>query len=422
VSFEERLREAAYTPPSGGRLLFLYEQTGRETPKRTAAFSHPLVDGSYVQDNGLGSPVYSLRCIFNGGDHDLDADAFEAALLERGPGLLEHPVYGRKVVVPFGQITRREDLRRAANETVIETSFWETIEEIYPQTEEDPRSATQAALSDYDEAIAEQFDDQAELDDAAARASVGVTATAQARGAVGALNDAAKATAAASRALRDAEQALNQGLDVLLGEPLALAQQVVQLVRAPAIAASALAARLEGYGDFASSIFASLPGRPADALAQGDFPRRRRAIRNDLLMSDVYASAAVSGSVQSVLEQRFRARPEALAAAAEVLRQFDAWVHWHETSFAALGIVDTGEVYRALRSAAAYVAGYLVEISFTLVPERRIVLDRPRTILDLSAEIFGEVDARLDELIATNELTGDEILELPRGKTIVYYP
>ena len=52
---------------------------------------------------------------------------------------------------------------------------------------------------------------------------------------------------------------------------------------------------------------------------------------------------------------------------------------------------------------------------------RRVVLDRNRTIIDLAAELYGSVDDQLDFLINSNNLTGSEILELPRGREIVYY-
>ena len=74
-----------------------------------------------------------------------------------------------------------------------------------------------------------------------------------------------------------------------------------------------------------------------------------------------------------------------------------------------------------LRRFVAIAAGFLVEISFTLKQEFRITLDRPRTIIDLAAELYGEVDGQLDFLISSNNLTGSEILDLPRGREIVYY-
>ena len=49
------------------------------------------------------------------------------------------------------------------------------------------------------------------------------------------------------------------------------------------------------------------------------------------------------------------------------------------------------------------------------------MLDRNRTILDIAAELYGAVDERLDQLIATNNLTGSQITELARGTRIKYY-
>ena len=70
----------------------------------------------------------------------------------------------------------------------------------------------------------------------------------------------------------------------------------------------------------------------------------------------------------------------------------------------------------------ALTAGFLVEVSFTLVPERSIVLERPRTALDVCAELYRTVEGdRLDFLITSNDLSGSEIFELPAGKEIFYY-
>ena len=77
--------------------------------------------------------------------------------------------------------------------------------------------------------------------------------------------------------------------------------------------------------------------------------------------------------------------------------------------------------YQRLQEAVAITAGFLVEISFTLKQESIIILDRPRTIVDLVAELYGTVDDELDFFITSNNLSGSEILELPKGREIVYY-
>jgi hypothetical protein len=86
-------------------------------------------------------------------------------------------------------------------------------------------------------------------------------------------------------------------------------------------------------------------------------------------------------------------------------------------------VVDDGRAWAAASNTIYLCAGYLVSIAFTLATERTMVLDRPRTIIDLAGELYGDVShERIDFLIESNDLTGSEIIELPRGHEIVWYP
>ena len=86
-----------------------------------------------------------------------------------------------------------------------------------------------------------------------------------------------------------------------------------------------------------------------------------------------------------------------------------------------MGLIDTGEAYQQLQDAVALTLGFLVQISFDLKQERTIIIDRPRTIVDLCYELYGSIDDQLDFFIMSNDLTGDEILELPQGREVRYY-
>lgn len=421
MTWEDRLREAAYTPPSGDRLVFQYENVSRKYSKRTTAFEFSGVDGAYIQDRGHGARRYPLRCYFSGPDHDVEAVRFEAGLLERGVGRLEHPLYGAIDVVPFGDITRRDDLVTAANQSVIQVTFWATLGTVYPQAQTDLRSEVLAALSDFDDASATQFDNATDLSTAVAKENAKATIKAHVTRISSALSAASRAVDEVNRDFRNLQSDLNKGLDVLIGQPLLLARQVTDLITAPARAVAGVESRLDAYGRLADSIFGSDAGSPSSSGGASETTSGRRTRSNDFHASDLVATSAVAGAVRSVVETTFRSKPDALAAAEDLADQFDAVNTWREDGFSAIEEIDTGRSYQALHHAVAVATGYLVEISFTLVPERRLVLDRPRTIIDLAAELYGGVDEYLDFLIQTNNLTGSEILELPRGREIVYY-
>jgi hypothetical protein len=431
MAWEDRLRQGAYTSPSGTRIAFQFEDVSRAVTLRSTPFEFPGVDEAYVQQNGFGSRRYPLRIFFSGPDHDIEATVFEAALLERGIGRLEHPLYGLVPnAVPLGDITRRDDLKSAANQTVLEVEFWTTLRAIYPSGDISPSNEIIAALESYDLAAAQQFGESVDVSTQLHRANLKGTVLAASDKTAGALQSIASATASARAAFDDAEAAVRLGIDVSISTPVTLALNVAAFIRAAAFASVDIQVRLDAYGALATDIFAAPAGDPATALEGGiQLPARTTRIANDFHASDLFAMTAVSGSVQSCVSNTFTTRPQALNAAMAVQTQFQNVIAQRDPGYQALeqldvtpAQVDTGRSYQQLHRAVAVCLGFLVEISFTLLPERRIVLDRNRTIIDLCAELYGHPDNRLDFLISSNDLTGDEILELKRGRSIVYYP
>ena len=413
MSWSERLRPAAYVSPGGVRIAFNYENVSHEFERRTTAREFPDADGTFVDDLGTTGRRYPIRAIFWGADCDIEADAFEAALSERGVGVLEHPLYGPADVVPFGPVRRRDDLKTAGNQAIVELTFFETIGLIYPTGQVDPGAEALAAVDAYNEAAAGQFAGVVALDSAVERASFKARYTALLDRAADGLGAAADAQAAAQKQFDNALASINRGIDILIGDPLALAFQTSIMLQAPARASAAIRDRLDAYGNLARSIFGGNtavlePGLDAQA-------------RNSFAGSDVFALGAVAGSVVAVINTEFETRGDAVAAAAEILELLDGVTKWREDNAASLDVVDTGGAYQRAQDAVAIAAGYLVQISFDLKQERVIVLDRARTVIDLAAELYGEVDSRLDFLIKSNDLTGSEILELPRGRAIAYY-
>jgi hypothetical protein len=419
VAWQDRVREAAYTSPLGGRFTFLFEDVSVSAKKRTAEFEFANVEGSYIQDNKHSGRRYPLRIYFSGANYDLEAETFFEALLEQGAGRLEHPMYGTKDVVPFGEITRRDDLVSGANQAVFEVLFVNTLLALYPNPQSDPSSDLVALLALFDTAASEQFAEQTDLAGAIEQANEKATVRTLLGTVSAALEIVAAATADVRREFGDAVAAVNLGIDVLIGQPVLLVQQIVNLTRAPARAEAGIRSRIEGYRRLLDRILAS-------AAADGSLDDTALAgiklrITNDFHTADLFAMSAVTGSILSVLETTFSTKPEAIAAALEVNEQLDALVTWRDGRLATLGELDPGGAYQALQSAVALVTGYLIQISFTLIVERRVVLDRERTIIDLAAELYGTVDDKLDFLISSNDLSGAELLELPRGRMIKYY-
>jgi hypothetical protein len=63
---------------------------------------------------------------------------------------------------------------------------------------------------------------------------------------------------------------------------------------------------------------------------------------------------------------------------------------------------------------------YLIDLSFDLPKEIIFTLHEDRQLIELCAELYGDLD-KLDFLIQTNKLNSDLIELLPMGTVIKYY-
>jgi prophage DNA circulation protein len=396
---------------------------------RGTAFEFQGIDNAFVQRFGIGSRRYPLTCIFSGPTKDLEALAFEAALAERGLGTLEHPLYGTVPnVTPLGEIERFDDLVEDIDVATVTVELWTTTGTAYPQPGQNFENEIAKSLGLFDVELAQALAKQSKLDTIARKANAVATAKKFLNTVSDGLQKASDTVSGARRQITELQADIFHAMDVLIDKPLQLVRQVVGLIRAPAKALSAIEERLAMYQRIAQDLTRSALATPADTLAVGTALTSRTVnITNDFVIADMFAQAAVSGAVEAVQQHQFTSRKEAIRAAASVTELFELITVWREAQRQALvdidpANIDTGESFQLLQRLVALASGRLVEVSFTLFPERFITLDRSRALLDVLGELYGRVDNdAIDYLINTNDLTGDEILELPRGKRVAYY-
>lgn len=432
MPWQDRIREAVYTAPSGNKFKFDFENVRRTTEKRTSAFSFIGVNESYIQDNGYGSRKYAMRCFFSGDNHDLVATAFEAALLESGVGELEHPLYGTFKVVPFGTISRRDDLVRQANQSVVECVFWTTTGVVYPTGERSPRNEVEASIDNHDVAAAESYADRMELPGILEQAELRGIVEGQLALANTYLRGPATATESVTREFRAWQQTINRSINVLVGNPFLLAQQLGNLIKAPARAVVGIENRLTSYVGFIRGSQTSPAGTPENASSAEAQPKRQVQLANAWRTADLTATYGLVATALAAIETEYKTRPEALSVASILLSELEIMSAWRDAGYAVftgvefgsqIQVIDDGRAWKEASNTIHFCVGYLLSLAFSLAIERTIVLDRPRTIIDLASELYGaEPDRFLDFLISSNDLTGAEIIELPQGHEIVWYP
>lgn len=410
MGWQDRVQEAAYTAPDGYRIIFDYVDVQQSFDKKVEAFEFPDVDGTYVQQTGNTGRRIPMLIIFWGDDYDLQAETFFGYMQQTGIGKLEHPVYGTVDVVPFGAIVREDRLTTAANQAVFRVTFWETVRIIYPIAQNDPASDVVSAIQEFNSAVGEEFEEFTSLDNAVERTTFRNEYSDTLASAKDTLQNVAATVKSVEKIFNTAFQSIDNTLDILVGEPLDLAFQTSLVLQIPSQSTALILDKLSAYRSLAGSIIGTVQSPSFDARPVNKF-------YND----NLFATLAVTGAVLSTVNNTFQTKTEALSAAVEVLNQFDDVNSWREESYTSLGEIDSGASYQQLQEAVALTAGFLVQISFSLKQERVITLDRDRNMVELVAELYGTVDSELDFFIQSNDLSGNEIVEIPKGRQIVYF-
>ncbi len=416
LGWSARLGPARYVSPSGVSIDFVYEDVKTERDAHTSAFNFPDAEGTYVQDLGRSGRRFPLRVIFTGHNHDLLANAFDAALGEPGVAVLHHPRYGRHKVVPFGKISREDRLKSQGNQAIFLVTFYETTDLLYPTKTGSAVADTKAALAAYEAAAPEKFasDMGPEIAGAAVLEQTFVQRLTEITQAVRTrMKSVVDRVDEIKRTFEKVATALTGTLDDLIGGPLLIAFQLKQLAFLPARTIASIRDRIDAYANLAQSIF-SKPSQES-----GGSTDRRPVVK--FLSDDLAATTMVMGVVETVLNSTFETRTEALETADRLLSLCDELTAWRDENLVTLELIDTGESYQHVTSSCALAAGFLVELSFTLKQERTHELDKPRTPLDAEARLYGTVDVNLDFLIRTNNLVGLELFEIPAGRVLKYY-
>jgi len=412
MGWQDRIKPAAYTSPSGVRLEFQYENVSKRVDKHTTAFQFPDAPGTFVQSLGRSGRQFPLRFMISGDNYDLEANTFDAMLSEDGIGVLEHPVYGVFDVVPFGRVERIDELKTRGNQAIFNVTFYETNRLVFPLQTESASELLQASIAAYTESAPVEFEETLETSSTIEEVSLRDRYQAVKDQVKKGLQAVADVEATVQSVFDTVNDSIDDAIQVFISDPLALAFQTSILVQTPARSVALITARLEAYGGMLVSLTTN--GTTYTPTTDSQAP-------NSFRSDDMLASNLLVGSALAVLNAEFETKTDALAAADVLLGLLDEFTVWRDGNLSALAIVDTGSVYQQVINVISTAAGFLVEISFSLKQERSVILVAPMTPIELEARFYRTIDENLDFLINSNAFVGEELLEVPIGRSVVYY-
>jgi len=413
----DRLKKPLYTSFEGNTFTFLWESAEESFGHRASIFRFPKVDGANVLSLGTGESRYPLDLIINGPDYDLEAARVIEILKEKGNGVLEHPIYGRKTVQPT-EIRRSDNPISDGGQAVISVLFIESTALTFPGTSEDTKKRLEDLQENFDVETSDEYDVQQRANTAQDNANTQTRFDTYVKSVSDFLAPIAEFNDTVNAQFKAIELSINNNLTALVGKPLVLASQTIALIKTPGRITQSLGLRINGYKDLATQ----LRERATISAISNDS-------RNSLLESRFILSTTTAALAQTLLVQDFNTKSEALTAANE-LRELHAlnrdFIETEESKFQGspleLLLYGDSQESKNLSEIVQITAARLADLSFDLKLERVFTTASPRNILDLTNELYGNIDiANIDLLISSNNLQGDEIILVPRQRQILYY-
>lgn len=433
------LTDIKYTSPSGKEFTFVYENVSKETDLKTATFTFPEKDGAYIQSLGRGGRRFPLTCIFTGENCMKKADEFEAALEERGIGSLRHPVYGTRAVVPTGTIKREDGLVTDVNTSVVTITFSETNtdKEVLQSVTESSSEISAAAEVFVDNAI-DEFVASVSLDSAPEVLQVETLCKDSAKiicDNIDSYSDMVATkknfnlndfTNGAYKAMRKIVNNATAPINDIRG----YAATVLKLMRLPATIVSAPAEIITAYSNMVRDIVKKFKNDPfGDKKVKNQYAVMKLSLQGAIcaicegttFACGQSSSSAGGSSGSDGTQDGFTSREDAVNAAEKVEEIFEAVKSKLDEEVGKDVLVETSESYSALLEVYQKTVALVLNTAFSLRKRRVIVLDRDRQLIELLAELYGDVDSHIDEFIIDNNLMMEDLKILPMGKEVAYY-
>ena len=410
--------KAVYKSPKGNRIPFDFEDVESSIATKAAIFENAAGNGTYVQPNGHTSGRFPMVAFFHGDGHEAKAEAFIGAMLEPGVGQLSHPSYATPIqVVPVGEIRRIDAYKSAANQTSLSVEFFETTGLKIGGAGDLPQ-----LFDSFIDASAVDFSDKARLSGMTDQKSFANKVRKVVKTIQQTMKIASQGAKGITQRIEDAGDSVDRGMDLLIGQPLALARQTQILIGEPRRQAKGTRAKLAGYQNLADDIFSGIAEEPSKYSNErlNNFHMDKLAVG---AIVGNYAMLATEGS------DEYNTRADYILEAERLRNLADDYQDWVDANYTALSetnisesATDTGAGMEELRGLVAWSLSDLITKSFSAKTEMRAALSSDRSPIDLCFELYGTTAAdTMDLFLFSNDISGDEHFIIEKGREIVWY-
>ena len=412
--------KASYTSDTGATISsFAYRDVSKSKEKLSSTYEFANTNQTYVQTLGSTMLRLPMEMIFLGDNYIADAEAAFNVLDSSNYGTLRHPAYGEIDVAIVGEIKKEDKILTGIGSSIITVTFYQSIKTAYPATSLDARGNILNKITEANEAAATQASQAINIADAVDEANWktdilnGIKAT---KNTVAGIVDTTQAISSEITAIqRSVESNINGiagGAVDVVGNLLTIGKQIQIFTQLPARLEVSIVDRANGFIDVLSGLLG--------LDSKKDLVNNTN--KNKFANADLQATATITGLAEATITNtEFTTQAQAIEYVDVLLEQTEQYIVWRESQYTSLELVDDDfSTYQQIQELVNLTAGYLLELSFTLQQQKTFTCDKDYALPVISNRLYGSIDFE-QRIIADNNLQGDELFFVSKGKQIIYY-
>lgn len=417
-----------WTSPKGKTFALKATETGykqkhigevKENPKSKKSNRKKIQDVSDTfKDFGIGGRDLNLKFYFFGENHATESEAFENALCETGKSKLQIP-YRAPFTVNVLDFEVANDLK-IVNQTVVSVQFHQTSHTKFPTAVKSQKKAIKNMATLQSAKIAETLETTVSDIQGEVRQNSFVSSFSAA------LNKVNGILAEVNNVSVNSIMADIMGQDVLSNVGTIAAQLQTSFREV-----GRLKTTVSDFTDFNFGNLVNLSALSALTSIINAFKIRgyykTKSDIDKLVINKSVGGMALLAEAETAADKAFTTRKEAVEAASNLKENFENWNDFVEneleniTDLADAPIDDGG-----MRDVINKTANAIIEESFDLKIEKRIILTESTTPFELAYKYYAEdfatdPDGTVDYLIKTNDLADDEFFMLEVGRAVKIY-
>ncbi len=428
--------KASYTSDTGATISsFAYRDVSKSKEKLSTTYEFANTNQTYVQTLGSTMLRLPIEMIFIGDNYIADAEAAFQVLDSSNYGTLQHPAYGEIDVAIVGEIKKEDRILTGIGSSTITVTFYQSIKTAYPATSLDARGSILDKIKEANESAATQASQAINIKDPVDEATWqkdilksvksfrkkvdDLLNTKSIQDLTDKIQDTVNLTQSISSEITAIQRSVESNINGIaggavdvVGNLLTIGKQIQIFTQLPARLEVSIVDRANAFIDGLSSLLG--------LDSKKDLVNNTN--KNKFANADLQATATISGLAEATITNtEFTTQTQAIEYVDVLLEQTEQYITWRESQYTSLELVDDDfTTYQQIQELVNLTAGYLLELSFTLQQQKTFVCDKDYALPVIANKLYSSIDFE-QRIIADNNLQGDELFFVSKGKQIIYY-